>query len=53
MLVEFAGFGVEMFGAGTSRGQGSGEPVGPVLVSRRFVWPHGGRMVFLTGSFTR
>ncbi|XP_027935493.1 sucrose nonfermenting 4-like protein [Vigna unguiculata] len=42
-----------MFGAGTSRGQGSGEPVGPVLVSRRFVWPHGGRMVFLTGSFTR
>ncbi|XP_014512201.1 sucrose nonfermenting 4-like protein isoform X1 [Vigna radiata var. radiata] len=43
--------GVEMFG--TSRRHRSGGPVGPVLISKRFVWPHGGRMVFLTGSFTR
>ncbi|KAK9161506.1 hypothetical protein Syun_007847 [Stephania yunnanensis] len=26
---------------------------GPVLVSTRFVWPYGGRRVFITGSFTR
>ncbi|RDY03671.1 Sucrose nonfermenting 4-like protein, partial [Mucuna pruriens] len=44
-------FGVEMFGAG--RGHGSGGVVGPVLIPKRFVWPHGGRKVFLSGSFTR
>ncbi|KAH1192134.1 Sucrose nonfermenting 4-like protein [Glycine max] len=44
-------FGVEMFGA--SRGHGSGGVVRPVLIPKRFVWPHGGRRVFLTGSFTR
>ncbi|KAG0479801.1 hypothetical protein HPP92_010659 [Vanilla planifolia] len=27
--------------------------VGAVLIPIRFVWPHGGRRVFLTGSFTR
>ncbi|ESW16718.1 hypothetical protein PHAVU_007G179400 [Phaseolus vulgaris] len=43
--------GVEMFGS--SRRHMSGGPVGPVLIPKRFVWPHGGRMVFLTGSFTR
>ncbi|KAK9139407.1 hypothetical protein Scep_009088 [Stephania cephalantha] len=26
---------------------------GPVLVPTRFVWPYGGRRVFITGSFTR
>ncbi|KAK7356077.1 hypothetical protein VNO80_15343 [Phaseolus coccineus] len=43
--------GVEMFGG--SRRHVSGGPLGPVLIPKRFVWPHGGRMVFLTGSFTR
>ncbi|CAJ1976132.1 unnamed protein product [Sphenostylis stenocarpa] len=43
-------FRVEMFGA--SRGHGSGGPVGPSLIPKRFVWPHGGRTVFLIGSFT-
>ncbi|TKY52229.1 Sucrose nonfermenting 4 protein [Spatholobus suberectus] len=43
--------GVEMFGAG--RGAGSGGVAGPVLIPKRFVWPHGGRRVFLSGSFTR
>ncbi|XP_072996780.1 sucrose nonfermenting 4-like protein isoform X1 [Typha latifolia] len=26
---------------------------GPLLIPTRFVWPYGGRRVFLTGSFTR
>ncbi|KAK7397200.1 hypothetical protein VNO78_18367 [Psophocarpus tetragonolobus] len=26
---------------------------GPVLIPQRFVWPYGGRRVFLSGSFTR
>ncbi|KAK7392001.1 hypothetical protein VNO78_20427 [Psophocarpus tetragonolobus] len=44
-------FGVEMFGA--TRGHGSDGLVEPVLITKRFVWPHGGTRVFLTGSFTR
>ncbi|XP_029125652.1 sucrose nonfermenting 4-like protein isoform X2 [Cajanus cajan] len=38
-----------MFG----RGHGSGGVAAPVVVPKRFVWPHGGRRVFLSGSFTR
>jgi len=52
VLLESAmNLGVEMVGA--SRRHGSGGPVGPVLIPKCFVWPHGGRTVFLTGSFTR
>ncbi|XP_027366217.1 sucrose nonfermenting 4-like protein isoform X2 [Abrus precatorius] len=44
-----------MFGSivGPGRGHGSGGVAGPILIPRRFVWPHGGRRVFLCGSFTR
>jgi hypothetical protein len=30
-----------------------GSVVGTVLIPTRFVWPYGGRSVFLSGSFTR
>ncbi|KAK7277937.1 hypothetical protein RJT34_22957 [Clitoria ternatea] len=50
-------FAVEMFGSivGHARGHGSsGVAVAmPFSIPKRFVWPHGGRRVFLTGSFTR
>uniref|UniRef100_A0A2P2L4K5 Sucrose nonfermenting 4-like protein isoform X1 n=1 Tax=Rhizophora mucronata TaxID=61149 RepID=A0A2P2L4K5_RHIMU len=37
-----------MFGSGPNTGHGNSG-----LIPRRFVWPHGGRSVFLSGSFTR
>ncbi|KAL3516079.1 hypothetical protein ACH5RR_022981 [Cinchona calisaya] len=45
-----------MFGGGGGSGQNNssgGGGGGTVLVPTRFVWPHGGRRVFLCGSFTR
>lgn len=47
-----------MFGSVAGRGHGSGSSgvavaAGPFSVPKRFVWPHGGRRVFLFGSFTR
>lgn len=41
-----------MFPAGGEQGS-SGGVIPSVLVPTRFVWPHGGRRVFLVGSFTR
>ncbi|KAK7258878.1 hypothetical protein RIF29_24467 [Crotalaria pallida] len=44
-----------MFGSVADTGyeyDGSGLS-GPVLIPKRFVWPYGGRRVFLSGSFTR
>ncbi|PRQ42214.1 putative CBS domain, immunoglobulin E-set [Rosa chinensis] len=42
-----------MFGSGHGTAyQSSGLP-GPILIPTRFVWPYGGRRVFLSGSFTR
>lgn len=42
-----------MFSSGTdSVGENSGVS-GSDLILTRFVWPYGGRRVFLTGSFTR
>lgn len=35
-----------------ARGVG-GVVAGTVLVPMRFVWPYGGRSVYLSGSFTR
>ncbi|XP_027903416.1 sucrose nonfermenting 4-like protein isoform X2 [Vigna unguiculata] len=34
-------------------GRDAGGVAGPVLIPMRFVWPYGGRSVFLCGSFTR
>ncbi|KAJ1387429.1 Immunoglobulin-like fold [Sesbania bispinosa] len=45
-----------MLGSIADRGQGSNAVAaltGPVFVPKRFVWPYGGRKVFLIGSFTR
>lgn len=42
-----------MFSSGMDASQDLGGTVGAVLIPTRFVWPHGGRRVFLTGSFTR
>eukprot|EP00268_Persea_americana_P060007 TRINITY_DN742_c1_g1_i3.p1 TRINITY_DN742_c1_g1~~TRINITY_DN742_c1_g1_i3.p1 ORF type:complete len:507 (+),score=91.92 TRINITY_DN742_c1_g1_i3:749-2269(+) len=48
----FGGF-EQMFSSGTdSVGENSGVS-GSDLILTRFVWPYGGRRVFLTGSFTR
>ncbi|KAL6142615.1 hypothetical protein ACLB2K_060892 [Fragaria x ananassa] len=41
-----------MFGSGSTAYQSRGLP-GPILIPTRFVWPYGGRRVFLSGSFTR
>lgn len=38
---------MQMFGEGGAAVGGTG------LVPTRFVWPHGGRKVFLCGDFTR
>lgn len=35
-----------------SRGSGGGVATGTVLIPTRFVWPYGGRTVYLSGSFT-
>ncbi|KAI0504310.1 hypothetical protein KFK09_015262 [Dendrobium nobile] len=42
-----------MFSSGVDASQDLSGTVGAVLIPTRFVWPHGGRRVFLTGSFTR
>eukprot|EP00262_Sarcandra_glabra_P006907 TRINITY_DN1946_c1_g4_i1.p1 TRINITY_DN1946_c1_g4~~TRINITY_DN1946_c1_g4_i1.p1 ORF type:complete len:503 (+),score=67.72 TRINITY_DN1946_c1_g4_i1:221-1729(+) len=42
-----------MFSSGTDYLPETSGVSGPVLVPTRFVWPYGGRRVFLTGSFTR
>ncbi|OVA15013.1 CBS domain [Macleaya cordata] len=42
-----------MFSSGMDSGPETSGVAGPVLVPTRFVWPYGGRRVFLTGSFTR
>jgi hypothetical protein len=41
--------------AAAAGGVGVGVSAGgvPALVPARFVWPHGGKTVYLTGSFTR
>ncbi|XP_058738563.1 sucrose nonfermenting 4-like protein [Vicia villosa] len=43
-----------MYASVTDSGyEGSGVALGPILIPKRFVWPYGGRRVFLSGSFTR
>lgn len=42
-----------MFSSGTEFLQEVAGVSGSALVPTRFVWPYGGRRVFLTGSFTR
>ncbi|CAL8166374.1 unnamed protein product [Prunus armeniaca] len=42
-----------MFGSGPGTAHESRGFSGPVLIPTRFVWPYGGRRVFLSGSFTR
>ncbi|KAK9919849.1 hypothetical protein M0R45_028424 [Rubus argutus] len=42
-----------MFGSGPGTAHESSGLSGPVLYPTRFVWPYGGRRVFLSGSFTR
>ncbi|URD87902.1 CBS domain containing membrane protein [Musa troglodytarum] len=42
-----------MFAPGTEVSQEAAGVAGAMLVPTRFVWPYGGRRVFLTGSFTR
>lgn len=44
-----------MFGPGGESGRSSstGGGGGTVLIPTRFVWPYGGRRVYLSGSFTR
>lgn len=42
-----------MFGSGPGTAHESRGLSGPVLIPTRFVWPYGGRRVFLSGSFTR
>ncbi|KAL6964766.1 AMP-activated serine/threonine-protein kinase regulatory subunit [Sarracenia purpurea var. burkii] len=42
-----------MFRSGADPGHENSAVSGPVLIPWRFVWPYGGRRVFLSGSFTR
>lgn len=42
-----------MFGPGPESGHENSGGAGSALVPVRFVWPYGGRRVFLSGSFTR
>ncbi|PSS10125.1 Sucrose nonfermenting 4-like protein [Actinidia chinensis var. chinensis] len=42
-----------MFGPAANTGHDNSGVSGPVLIPMRFVWPYGGRRVFLSGSFTR
>ncbi|XP_068340617.1 sucrose nonfermenting 4-like protein [Pyrus communis] len=42
-----------MFGSGSGAAHQSSRLSVPVLIPTRFVWPYGGRSVFLSGSFTR
>lgn len=43
----------EMFSSGSDTGHDNSGVSGPVLIPMRFVWPYGGRRVFLSGTFTR
>ncbi|XWS58181.1 hypothetical protein CRYUN_Cryun08bG0012800 [Craigia yunnanensis] len=43
----------EMFASGPETGHENSGVSGPLLIPMRFVWPYGGRRVFLSGSFTR
>ncbi|XP_010269446.1 PREDICTED: sucrose nonfermenting 4-like protein isoform X2 [Nelumbo nucifera] len=43
----------EMYSSGTDSMPETSGVAGTVLVPMRFVWPYGGRRVFLSGSFTR
>ncbi|XP_061338054.1 sucrose nonfermenting 4-like protein [Gastrolobium bilobum] len=42
-----------MFGSVASRRQGSSGVAESILIPKQFIWPYGGRRVFLCGSFTR
>ncbi|KAF8394534.1 hypothetical protein HHK36_020745 [Tetracentron sinense] len=42
-----------MFSSGTDSGPETSGVVGTSLIPARFVWPYGGRRVYLSGSFTR
>jgi hypothetical protein len=42
-----------MFSPGTESSHDLGRAGDAALIATRFVWPYGGRRVFLTGSFTR
>ncbi|KAG4946358.1 hypothetical protein JHK87_042365 [Glycine soja] len=42
-----------MFGQSMDSARNAGGVAGTVLIPMRFVWPYGGRSVFLSGSFTR
>lgn len=42
-----------MFGQSMDSARDVGGVAGTVLIPMRFVWPYGGRSVFLSGSFTR
>ncbi|KAF7805110.1 sucrose nonfermenting 4-like protein [Senna tora] len=42
-----------MFAPVADTGHESSGASGPILIPKRFVWPYGGRRVFLSGSFTR
>ncbi|KAK2640377.1 hypothetical protein Ddye_028172 [Dipteronia dyeriana] len=44
---------MEMFGSGPETGHENSGAGGSALIPVRFVWPYGGRRVFLSGSFTR
>lgn len=41
-----------MFSQSMDPARGASGVGGTVLIPMRFVWPYGGRSVFLTGSFT-
>lgn len=56
--MELSEFWNRMFSPSMDSGRGVGVGVGgvvagTVLVPMRFVWPYGGRSVYLSGSFTR
>jgi len=42
-----------MFGSTLDSSRGNSAASGQLLTPTRFVWPYGGRRVFLSGSFTR
>ncbi|QCD79963.1 sucrose nonfermenting 4-like protein [Vigna unguiculata] len=42
-----------MFSPSVDSARDAGGVAGPVLIPMRFVWPYGGRSVYLSGSFTR
>lgn len=42
-----------MFSPSMDSARDAGGVAGAVLIPMRFVWPYGGRSVYLSGSFTR